>query len=277
MRKRANKKDARGFWVVPCNSLPSLPTTPSLPSSLPDEAWRANAKPRRTKHVGITNTYARARACMHERQKNIYGRCRGTHCYKLTAESLESSVSLVSPPLSSILSLPLTHIHTHTSHRSLRPFPFPSQLLTLPSCAKPNLTSMLSIPCYSLVPPAVPSFHGHNVQDTRTLSPFSCVALSNALRTDSLAALCSCILAFVSASGIVCELSSPRRILDNVGYVLFDELRAITSIHASLLAISSYVQHGTSRVHVARHECIELACSQVSIRAHNRRLSLCII
>lgn len=109
---------------------------------------------------------------MHERQENIYiyGRCRGTYCYKLTVESLESSVSI--PPLPP---------HTHNS--SLAPSSPSTNSLskpTLPSLHRqtlqPNLTFVTSYPLLFSFPVPFPFS-----TDTRYSNSFSSLphALSN--------------------------------------------------------------------------------------------------
>lgn len=148
---------------------------------------------------------------MHERQENIYGRCRGTHCYKLTVESLESSF----PP----------NPHTPSFSRPVTSFDqFPSQadssLLAPPNPTQPNLHGFLS-PCYSRSPcrSLFPQ-----TQDIRTLSPPSRLPFQTC--TDSLMPpsrlvdMCANMWAGVSESSTpVCEMPSTKRMPDNVDYV----------------------------------------------------------
>lgn len=120
------RKRARDSWVVSSNFLPSLSTTtldhprPSLYRCI---AMRKYKTTRSIKHVGITNT--RTRVNVHDAQapRKIYilnrrtrrrrrrkrrRRRRDAHCYKLTVESLESSISSpftsASSPLNQFLS-----------------------------------------------------------------------------------------------------------------------------------------------------------------------------
>lgn len=150
-RKCTNKKGARGSWVVPSSLLSSVPSPPW--SSLSDESRRANAKPEEHKTRGNhKHPCTRERGCTIQR-KNIYERRRGAHCYKLTMDSLESSVSTLS---SLFLSLPFSHPIVPSDQ-------FPSQADALHSLSCPLRTFLVRR--YSLL-------RRHVVRGTRTCLAF---------------------------------------------------------------------------------------------------------
>lgn len=161
MLKCANKKRRSRFLGGPLFPL-SLPAIPSPPPIVVASRRIAARKRETTEHKARGNhkhPYTHECGCTIH-QENIYERCRGAHCYKLTADSLESSISTLSP---SCLFLSLTPS-----------FPPTNSLLKPTPCTHLRAPSRFHVsrsPCYSLL-------RRHGVRGTRTCLAF---LLSSAL------------------------------------------------------------------------------------------------
>lgn len=128
MRKYANKKGARDSWVVPFSLFLSFSAiTPVAVASRRIAARKRETTEHKTRG-NHKHPCTRERGCMIHR-KNIYERRRGAHCYKLTVDSLESSLSTLSPlslsPSFSHLIVPSDQFPSPTPRTSSRASPRP--------------------------------------------------------------------------------------------------------------------------------------------------------
>lgn len=136
-------------------------------------------------------------------QENIYERCRGAHCYKLTVDSLESSISTLSP---FCLFLSLTP-----------PFPSTNSLLKPRTPLRaPSRFHVSRSPCYFLL-------RRRGVRGIRTCFAF---LLPSALLFRTRYDTCACMRACMHERerARVHKLPLIRRLPDNVSYIALDEL-----------------------------------------------------